>query len=605
MNLEFNFVVAALWGTAVITLGLSLYAWRRRALGGWAVSFAVLGLGLFIWSFFYGLEVAATTLQAKVWLAKVEYLGFVSVPVSWFVFSMQYTGRSAWLTRRRLVALCLIPCLSLILVFTNEAHGLNWAAVSLDESGPIPLLETTYGSWFWIHSAYSYALIIAGTILILQAYVRYPKAYRRQNATLVIGSSLPLLVNALTLSGVLPIPKLDYTPFAFTVSILLIANAIFRYQLFDMVPVARRTAVDNMRDGMMVLDMQNRVIDINPAATALFRQNATEMIGRSLGEFLQNQPHIIDSFRDVSEVRTEVTVHAGERDRFYELHISPLLDGQERMNGRLIVLYDITARKEAEQELARARDEALEASRFKSELLARVSHELRTPLNVILGYSEMLQEGIYGPLAEAQWLPTQKIIESTGFLARQVNELLDLAKLEVGQLSLHPEPFAIADLVQGVHERMQVLAKAKRIALVSQVQADVPPILVGDPLRIEQILLNLVGNGIKFGREGTVTQSVFLSDEQQIILQVSDQGIGIPPEMREAIFEPFKQVDGSLTRLQHGTGLGLAIVKQLAELMGGSITVQSEVGQGSTFTVCLPLPSAEKEILWTEQTQTA
>ncbi len=594
MNSAQTIVVVALWGTAVVALAISAFSWRRRSLGEWATSFAILAFAIAFWSFAYSLEVAATTQAAKLTWAKIEYLGIVTVPVAWFVFALQYTNRAGWLTRRWLLVLCISPILTVLFVFTNELHGLIWSEVGLDSSGPIPVLSTTHGPWFWIHSLYSYVLIITGAILLLQAFTRYPRAYRRQNASLVAGALLPLVANIIFLSGILPLPHLDYTTFSFAVCCILMANAIFRYRLFELVPVARRTAVDNMRDGLIVLDLQNRVLDINPAALTLFQRTATEMVGYPLREFLQTQAHILDGFQNITDLETEITVNAPDRQLTFALQISPLHDGRNHLSGRMIIFHDITARKEAELALARARDEAIEASRFKSELLARVSHELRTPLNVILGYTEMMQEGIYGPLAPGQWEPTQKIIDSTAFLARQVNELLDLARLEVGQLHVNVQEMSMKEVVQGVHEKMVVLAEAKGVQLASQVQENVPTTIMGDPDRTAQLLLNLVGNAIKFSDGGVVRQEVLVADGR-LLLRVSDQGIGIPPEMQTTIFEPFKQVDGSLTRQRSGTGLGLAIVKQLTELMAGNITLDSQVAQGSTFTICLPLVMANGE----------
>lgn len=594
MNSAQTIIVAALWGTAVLAFAIGIFSWRRRSMGVWAVSFTVLALATAFWSFTYGLEVRADTQTAKLFWARMEYIGITVVPVAWFVFAVQYTGRASWLTRRWLLVLCISPALTILFVFTSELHSLIWTEVDMANSGSIPVLDTSHGVWFWVHSAYSYILIITGAVLLVVAFVRYPPAYRRQNASLVAGAVLPLVANIIFLSGILPAPHLDFTSFGLTLSSLLMANAIFRYRLFDLVPVARRTAVDNMRDGLIVLDAQNRVLDINPAALKLFRRPVSEMVGYPLREFLQDQAYILDSFQDITDMETEIGVPTPDKPRYFALQISPLYDARDHLSGRMLTFHDITARKEAEQELARARDEALAASHFKSDLLARVSHELRTPLNVILGYTEMLQEGIYGPLTPTQWEPTQKIIASTSFLTRQVNELLDLARLEAGQLQLNVREMSLPDVVQDVHEKMVVLAETKGVQLQSQVQGNMPTRVLGDPDRIAQILLNLVGNAIKFSDGGMVQQEVAVGDGR-LLLRVSDQGIGIPPEMQQTIFEPFMQVDGSLTRQRAGTGLGLAIVRQLTELMAGTITLESQVAQGSTFTICLPLVTANGE----------
>lgn len=597
MNIEINLIVALLWGTAVIAYGIAVFSWRRRRAGEWAQSFTVLACAVGFWSMTYGFEVASMSLPQKVFWAKLGYLGIVTVPVAWFIFALQYTSRGHLLSTKRVAAFFIIPFFTLLFVFSNEYHGQIWSSIGLDSSGPVPVMDTTHGIWFWIHSAYSYLLIIGGSLLMLQMFVRYPKAYRRQNATLLIGSMLPLIANAIFITGILPLPSLDFTTLAFTISALLMANAIFRYQLFDMVPVARRTAVEHMRDGMIVLDNRNRVLDINPAALKLFQLEAAAMIGRNIAEFLQDQAQLLETFRDVTEANTVVRVPVAEKTRFFELHISPLLSVDGGMNGRLIVFYDITDRKEAEIELARARDEALDANQFKTELLARVSHELRTPLSVILGYTEMLQEGIFGELTEKQLESTHRILESTAFLTRQVNELLDLSKLDVREMRLNNVEFAIADLLQRVQDKMQVLADNKGVSLKTIIDEQVPVILAGDPDRIEQILLNLIGNGIKFSHDGTVTQCIFMADETHWALKVSDEGIGIPIEMQQSIFEPFKQVDGSLTRVHSGTGLGLAIVKQMVDLMKGELYLESKVKEGSSFTVILPLLPLNAEMM--------
>ncbi|NJN55644.1 MAG: PAS domain-containing protein [Anaerolineae bacterium] len=307
MNSAQTIVAVALWGTAVVALAIAIFAWRRRSLGTWAISFAILCLAIAEWSFAYSLEIMAATQQSKLFgqnrISRHCYCAGGLV-----VFSLQYTNRAGWLTRRWLLVLCISPILTLLFVFTNELHGLIWTEVGMDYSNVIPVLATTHGLWFWIHSAYSYTLIIAGAVMLVLAFSRYPRAYRWQNATLVGGALLPLIANAIFLSGVLPIPHLDYTTFAFALSALLMANAIFRYRLFELVPVARRTAVDNMRDGLLVLDLQNRVVDINPAALKLFQRSASEMIGYPLRQFLQNQATIMDSFRDVTDTETEIAV---------------------------------------------------------------------------------------------------------------------------------------------------------------------------------------------------------------------------------------------------------------------------------------------------------
>lgn len=252
------------------------------------------------------------------------------------------------------------------------------------------------------------------------------------------------------------------------------------------------------------------------------------------------------------------------------------------------VMIDITERKRTEDALALARDEALAASELKSEMLAKVSHELRTPLGAILGYVELLQEGIYGPLVEKQKQTLQKITHNAEFLTTLVSELLDQGQLETGKLVLNCEPFELREMAEQVYSHMKTLAQAKSLTLTLDVAATVPNSLWGDETRIKQILVNLVTNAIKFTRKGSVHILIDAPTPDGWVMQVTDTGIGIPLEAQTYIFEPFRQVDGSSTREQMGYGLGLSIVKQLTTLMGGEILLESQVGKGSIFTVTLP-----------------
>jgi signal transduction histidine kinase len=294
----------------------------------------------------------------------------------------------------------------------------------------------------------------------------------------------------------------------------------------------------------------------------------------------------IEADRDRYLLERSLTISSGEmQEQATELRAA---------NEKL--LQEITEHEQTEEALALARDQALAASRLKTELLAKVSHELRTPLGAILGLAEMLQLTLYGPLTAKQGETMAKIIDNTNYLTSLVNELLDQAQTDAGKLTLNLSSFAPADLVERTLSKMNVLAQTKGLTLTTNITADVPATLFGDPARVQQILVNLVGNAIKFTQRGAVQVCLYRPDAVSWALQVSDTGSGIPVEAQSYIFEPFRQVDGSMTRQQDGTGLGLSIVKQLTTLMDGQITLESEVGRGSTFTVCLPLLSVPEKV---------
>ena len=248
-------------------------------------------------------------------------------------------------------------------------------------------------------------------------------------------------------------------------------------------------------------------------------------------------------------------------------------------------------------ELDMARKEALEASRIKSEFLANMSHEIRTPLNGILGFTHLLQKSELTP-RQLDYLGT--IEKSADNLLGIINEILDFSKIEAGKLVLDSIPFNLRDLIQDTLTILAPAAHAKQLELLSLVYRDTPLSLVGDPLRLKQILTNLVSNAIKFTREGTIVVRAMLEDEQedsvQLRISVQDTGIGLSPQDVRTLFQAFSQADNSLSRQPGGTGLGLVISKRLIEQMGGEIGVDSTPGEGSQFWISLNLPRAHDDI---------
>jgi signal transduction histidine kinase/HAMP domain-containing protein len=244
------------------------------------------------------------------------------------------------------------------------------------------------------------------------------------------------------------------------------------------------------------------------------------------------------------------------------------------------------------QELAEKSRQVEEASRHKSEFLANMSHELRTPLNAILGFTELIQDGIYGEVSEKVHQQLARVQANGQHLLGLINDVLDLSKIEAGQLELQRAPVVLGDVVRTVESSTGSLALAKELALVIDLEPGLP-VVEGDERRLTQVLLNLVGNAIKFTEAGSVTIAARRRGET-VELEVRDTGPGVPTDHQQRIFEAFHQLDSSSTRRQGGTGLGLAIARQIVELHGGAIGVESEPGRGSRFFFTLPIRAARR-----------
>jgi signal transduction histidine kinase len=220
-----------------------------------------------------------------------------------------------------------------------------------------------------------------------------------------------------------------------------------------------------------------------------------------------------------------------------------------------------------------------EVEKLKSTFVAIVSHELRTPLNAILGYAEMFKEAVYGPMNDKQINMAERIMKNTQRLLGLINDLLDQAQMEAGKLTIQMAPVRPAELLENLHSVLDQTAQDKNLRLTSEIDDDLPEVLNGDGARLNQILLNLVNNGIKFTEQGTVHVRLFCPYPGRWGIEVSDTGSGIPELELPYIFDTFRQVEGTATRVHGGFGLGLSIVKQLVHLMNGDIGVKSQVAK--------------------------
>lgn len=597
-----NIVIVTMAVGAVVLMTTAVITWPRRYTAHWIFSFLGMALAISIWLIGYTLELSVVGLEQKLLWAKIEYIGITFTPVAWFLFAYHFLNQNPRNLKTISGLLSAIPLITIALAFTNERHGLLWTQNVLDLSGTIPLLANSYGGWFWVHSAYSYLLILGGIALFIRTIQLYPDPYRWQSAILIFAAATPLIGNVLYLTGNGPIPWFDLTPLSFAVSALLIAWGVARLDLFDIVPIARRMVVENMPDGIALLDNKNRILDINQTGSRLLGENTVRTVGFDLSELATPLAQKIAGYTAI-EVDEEINVERDGKLQHYHVQIRPLYISGPHPRARILILRDISRRIAAEagirqrnlelqqlfNEAQAARETAEQANKAKSDLLAKVSHELRTPLGAILGHAEMLQEGVYGPVSESQNRSLNRIIENSGYLNEQVKDLLDLSRIGNGKLEIELYEFDLEDTLQQVQQRIQPVATAKSLEFAIELAPHLPKRITSNSIRIQQILVNLCTNAIKFTDAGKVQVSVKLADNAHWCLCVSDTGRGIPKQELKNIFLPFHQLQTSMLQSQSGVGLGLTIVKELVAALGGKIMVESEPHHGSKFSVTLPL----------------
>ena len=398
------------------------------------------------------------------------------------------------------------------------------------------------------------------------------------------------------------------------------------------------TLMDTVPDNIFFKDLEGRYLRVNRAmAERLGVKDPSEVAGKTGEDYFTPEYAARIRSRDEHVVQTGEAIFGEEEfvrwsdgtDRWVLITRMPLYDANGKINGSFGLSHNITDQKKAQQAMQEARDEAESASNAKSNFLANMSHEIRTPMNAIIGMTELVLDT---PLNHSQRDYLTLVQESGEALLGVINDILDFSKIEAGKLELDPRPFQLRENLGDTLKSLSVRSNQGTIELACHIAGDVPEFLIGDAGRLRQIVVNLVGNSIKFTETGEIVLDVSLWDDavhsplngklimhasdlalpeteptdQSVVLHfaVTDTGIGIPTDQLAKIFEAFEQVDTSLTRRFEGTGLGLAITSRLVELMHGQIWVESQLGSGSTFhfTVRLELGPLLNELPQTNTT---
>lgn len=583
---ELILVILPLLSGIVLSTGIAYYAWRRRSVPA-AKAFAIFMITVILWSTGLLLSTISTTPRAQFFWEQLSNLAVIVMPVAWLAFTLKYTGQDRWLPTEIWVLLALIPVIKLI-----QGAVLSLLGVYL----PVP----TQTIMDWTNGLYSTGLLLVGAFLMGMAMMRAPM-YQGQFVTLIIGSLLPWTVALLEAFGLTPFPNMTFLPLAFAVASAFHARGIITHQVFDIMPVALDTVIASMDDGVIILDPQHRVINLNPAAEEMTGQRLESATGEVVVDVLSEQKELLSRLTGRSEP-WETTWNDESRGRFYEMHVSPLYNHRNVLAGRLLLLHDITDRVKTEEMLRQAKEDAEAANRAKSVFLANMSHELRTPLNAILGFSTLMDRD---PMVTPEQRENLRTIRRSGeHLLTLINDVLQMSKIEAGRTTLYEQGFDLHRLLEATEDMFRLRAAKKDLQLIFDLAPDVPQYVSADESKLRQVLMNLVSNAIKFTTEGGVTVRIGYrtNPDERLLFEVEDTGVGIPQQELETLFDPFVQTDSG-KQSEEGTGLGLAISQKFIHLMGGEIEVISEPGHGSLFRFNVQVSPASAEDVEEQRSQ--
>lgn len=584
-----------------------LLAWqtfRRRMSPDARLAFYFL-LSMAIWSLAYAGELGSASLAQKLLWTKVQYIGIALAPALFLRFATEYTalagGSSSPRTRRPLWRLVwVIPVLTLLLEWTDEFHHLVHSSARLVSLNGMVHADFSYGPWFWVHVVYSYTALLLATGMLLHSAWRGSRETRTQVNIILFGAAVPYLANLVYLIDLPIFSHLDLTPIAFTISGICMYIGIARFRLFDLLPLARGVVLESMLDGVIILDDEQRILDINPAARkALGWDSGLRAISsQPLSQLWPNWVKLRQETREGESFEYHRSLPGGiERD--YEVQVLALQEPGGPRLGSLVVLHDISERKQyaTQQEqlnrtLARALDVAQQASQAKSTFLSNISDELRTPLNAIIGLAQFIAQN---QSTDSELRTNAEIIELNGTrLLQMVDRVLEMVRLESGGAAPDRTPFDLSSLLFELEDRYSLQAIERGIAFQIERRSGLPAQLNSDREKVVSILAILLDNALQFTAYGgqvqlrawVETAPTAGDAPRTLFFSVQDTGHGLSPGQLETLFEPFT----GRSQAYGGVSLSLPLARQLARLLGGDLSATSRAGQGSLFTLKLPCP---------------
>ncbi len=572
---------------AVLMLYLSGRTWALRPARG-ATIWSLTMLFLVIHTIGTCLEIAFVVPALKLAMNRVIYFGITGFTFFWGVFAIQYSNKDRWLNRYSLALLAVMPLIILCLALFAEQHQLlyrQYEFVYID--GLLLGQVVAYGPMFWIWLGYSYLVVISSWLLLLHSAIQSHAIFRNQTRLVIVASGTPLLVYTAQIAGMNPIAPFSPLVFAMAFSGVLMLIAMTRYRFMDIIPVAHDLIFRNVKSGIILLDLKGRVAGMNRQAEQITGRTEKQVLGLLTLDAFPHQQHIVKQFQGVMEIKTEVAIT--ETGPYYELQITPLYSNHSELSGQLIMLYDITERKQVERQTVELTLER-ERVRLLQQFISQMSHDLRTPLANMKVSQYLLRKELAGQHADR----LESLENQTDRLTEMVESMLTLLRLEEEEVD-NQLAVDVNELVGYAMVRNQKLADERGSQLQFNPANDSTQVLANSE-ELSLAISNLIVNAIHSAPNGEIKIST-VRDGSWVVVRVCDSGVGIANDDLMHIFERFYRVDSARGTQNGGLGLGLTIAKTIVERHAGSIEVHSRLGEGSEFSIRLPAANAGESTL--------
>ncbi|MBN1366710.1 MAG: PAS domain-containing protein [Dehalococcoidales bacterium] len=571
---------------SILAIFIACIVWMRRPAPG-AVPLTFFMLCIAWWLFARILEAGAIDYSVKVFWGKAEFFGIAGIGILWAFFALDYIGSTWWRRPRNYLLLALLPIAALGVIWTNQFHHSFWTDIY--PSGIPSILVWEHGWSFWLFWGCQYIALIYGMHLLWEFVFRKQGIYRRQFILLLTGTMLPLIGNIIYVFGLRPVKGLDLTPFVFVIAGGFYSLSLLRFHFMNPVTIARNKLVENLPDGILVLNAQGIVADINAAGERIINTSREDTIGKPVIRTWSKWPPTIINTTPF-EARAEIITESPRGNRYFNVSSTTLRNKQNNIIGKLILLRDISERRESQKLMEtlydkeyKLRHELQQEIEKRDKYVRAIVHELKTPLTAILASGEILEAEINNTTQSSL---VSNIRKSSINLENRINELLDLARGEIGTLHIEPKPIDITELIREVESETAPLARSKALGL-EVVIPDNLPLVNGDNHRLRWVLLNLLNNAFHYTTEGKVIICAEKYDDYFIQVKVEDTGQGICDDMMPHLFDPYWR-NREKDRLS-GLGIGLALSKMFIELHEGKIWAENNPQKGASLIFTLPL----------------
>jgi PAS domain S-box-containing protein len=577
MEFHFNLfsVLLLISGMTALLVALVLFQRLQQRAIFW---FALMMVAVALWAMFYSLELSSRSLDEMLFWINFEYIGIGLTPALWIVFVIHYIGKKEWLTKKSLFAIFLFPAIVILLVWTNRWHHVQYESTSVDTSGPFPLLAIVPGPWYHIHTVYFYFLLAMGMFLLFHYYSQSEAIYRKQTRTILIGGLIPWITNFCYLMGLRPFGHLDLTPYTFIFTSFIIAFGLTWHQLFKVIPFAREKLIDSIREGMVVLDSRQRIVDVNNTFRTFIGNDSIPIVGVRINELMPTQYKMHNLIQRQIDGAVEISINRQSSESAYEVSITVLRDENKQLVGNLLIFWDITNLKKTSDKLRKQTEQLLSLNELKTRMFSIIAHDLRSPLASLISILNLAQSENLTEAEIKYLLPMlSKNVDSTSAL---LDNLLHWAMSQQKGEHIQRELFNLCDMVKDKVRFFEKRTTEKEIRVINEVPEKA--MLFADKNMIKMVMRNLISNALKFCDKGDTITIACETEGESCTVRVKDTGCGMDAAVMAQLFV-FGKSGRAGTRNEKGTGLGLTLCKDFIEKNGGTIWAESEPGNGSTF----------------------